>query len=264
MKLFDSHAHYFDARFFGEECPDGADVLLTRLFAGEEIAGIVNVGTDIESTKRAIAQAKRYPEMYVAAGIHPTDAMQYGDIDRELAALEELIRDPENKIVALGEIGLDYHYPDTDKARQHQWFDAQLSLAESLGIPVVVHDREAHGDCFDLVRAHPCVRGVFHSYSGSAEMARDLLRRDFYISFSGTVTFKNAAKVAAVAAAMPHDRVLIETDAPYLAPHPHRGEMNHSGLLVYTATRLGELWNISADDAAAITTENAERFFLDR
>ncbi len=263
MKLFDSHAHYFDARFYGEECPVGAEALLSRLFAGGDVTGIINVGTDLSTTEKAIAQAKRFPAMYVAAGIHPTDAMQYRDMNAALSALERLLSDSAtSKIVALGEIGLDYHYPDTDKERQKAWFDAQLSLAEAYGLPVVIHDREAHGDCFDMVRAHPRVRGVFHSYSGSLDMAHELLRRDFYISFSGTVTFKNAAKVAAVAAAMPHDRTLIETDAPYLAPHPHRGEMNHSGRLSYTAARLGELWGVPATDAAAITAENANRFFF--
>ncbi len=261
MELFDSHAHYFDCRFFGDECPEGAASLLARLFT-EELCGVINVGTDIGTTRAAIEQAKVFEHMYVAAGIHPTDAMQYVDRAGELLALECLLGDPQSKIVALGEIGLDYHYPDTDKERQRLWFDDQLSLAEAYGLPVVIHDREAHGDCLDVLRAHPRVWGVFHSFSGSIEMARELLRRDFYISFSGTVTFKNAAKVAAVAAAMPMDRTLIETDAPYLAPHPHRGELNHSGLLHFTATRIGELWGITPEEAAAITAENARKLFL--
>ena len=261
MELFDSHAHYFDGRFFGDECPEGAASLLTRLFS-EELCGVINVGTDVGTTLAAIEQAKNFPNMYVAAGVHPSDAMQYEDRAGELSALERLFGDPQNKIVALGEIGLDYHYPDTDKERQRLWFDEQLSLAEAYGLPVVIHDREAHGDCLDVLRAHPRAFGVFHSFSGSIEMARELLRRDFYISFSGTVTFKNAQKVAAVAAAMPHDRTLIETDAPYLAPHPHRGELNHSGLMRFTATRIGELWGIAPEEAASITAANARKLFL--
>lgn len=261
MRLFDSHAHYFDDRFFGAEYPEGADVLLSRLFAGD-LAYAINVGTDIPTTLRALAQADRFPGMYVAAGIHPSDSRHYADMRGELDALCRLLDTRRDKIVAIGEIGLDYHYPETDKAAQAAWLDAQLSLAEQYDLPVVIHDREAHGDSFDAICAHPRVRGVFHSYSGSTEMAKDLVRRGFYISFSGTVTFKNAAKVAAVAAAMPHDRVLIETDCPYLAPHPHRGELNHSGLLPYTAARLGELWGMSGEEAAAITCENAKTFFF--
>lgn len=261
MQLFDSHAHYFDARFASEECPDGVGALLSRLFGESGLVGAVNVSVDLPSAQRALEQAKSYPAMYVAAGFHPTDAMQYDDIDRELSALRTFILANREKVVALGEIGLDYHYPDTDKERQSRWFEAQLALAEELDIPVVIHDRDAHGDCFDAVRAHPRVHGVFHSYSGSAEMALDLIRRGWYISFSGTVTFKNAARVAAVCAALPHSRVMVETDAPYLAPHPHRGKLNHSGYLTYTVSRVAELWGISPEDAARITTENARAFY---
>lgn len=265
MRLFDSHAHYFDGRFSSSECPEGADGLLTRLFEGREIDTVINVGTDVPTSLLAVEQASRFPGMYVAAGIHPSDAMQYPDMDAELQRLDALLlAAPQHKIVALGEIGLDYHYPDTDKTRQAAYFDAQLALAKKHDLPVVIHDREAHGDCFDAVCAARGIRGVFHSYSGSEEMARELIRRDFYISFSGTITFKNATKIAAVAAALPRDRVLIETDCPYLAPHPYRGQMNHSGLIQYTAQKLGELWGISGEEVAAITAENAARLFFRR
>jgi TatD DNase family protein len=139
--------------------------------------------------------------------------------------------------------------------------DAQLALACAYHAPVIIHDREAHGDCFDAVCRYPALSGVFHSYSGSAEMAQDLIRRGFYISFSGTITFKNATKIAAVAAALPHDRVLIETDCPYLAPHPFRGQLNHSGLMKHTAEKLSELWGVAYDAAVAITAQNAKRLF---
>lgn len=264
MRLFDSHAHYFDARFSSSECPEGADALLARLFDGGEVDTVINVGTDVRTSLLAIAQAARFPKMFVAAGIHPSDAMRYPDMDAELEKLEKILVNPQNKIVALGEIGLDYHYPDTDKARQMAYFASQLNLAKKLNLPVVIHDREAHGDCFDAVCAVSGVRGVFHSYSGSEEMAKDLIRRGFYISFSGTITFKNATKIAAVAAAIPCDRVLIETDCPYLAPHPYRGQMNHSGLIRHTAEKLGELWGISGEEAAAVTAENAVRLFFGR
>ena len=262
MKLFDSHAHYFDARFSSDECPAGGEELLSCLFSKGEVEYILNVGTDVPTSLVAVEQAARYAGMYAAAGVHPSDAMRYSDMDGEFAKLETILSAKDKKIVALGEIGLDYHYPETDKKRQAEWFFAQLELARKLDMPVIIHDREAHGDCFDAICATKGVRGVFHSYSGSEEMAKELIKRDFYISFSGTITFKNATKIAAVAAKMPKDRVLIETDAPYLAPHPFRGQLNHSGFVRYTAEKLGELWGVPAEEVAAITNQNARRLFF--
>ena len=261
-KLFDAHAHYFDARFAAETA--GADAILTALFAGD-VGGIVNVGTDLDTSKAVVEQAVHYPGMFAAVGIHPTDGMRYTDSDAAVAELAALIGTPENrhaaKIVALGEIGLDYHYDDTDKARQAALFEAQLCLAETLDLPVIIHDREAHGDCFEAVLRHPRVRGVFHSYSGSADMARELTRRGWYISFSGVVTFKNAERVREAVRAVPANRLLIETDCPYLSPVPHRGEINHSGYLVYTAAAVAAARGISAEQAAKLTAENARRLF---
>ena len=266
LRFFDSHAHYYDDRFYGEENEQGAEALLKSLFA-DGLLGVINVGTNSHTNRLAIEQAKRFPLMYAAVGLHPEDmAHCEKPVDVQLAELRSLVENAEirreNKIVAIGEIGLDYYWEPYDKVKQMECFKAQLELARELDMPVIIHDREAHGDCLDVLRAHPRVFGVFHSFSGSLEMARELLRRDFYISFSGTVTFKNAQKVAAVAAAMPHDRTLIETDAPYLAPHPHRGELNHSGLMRLTASRMGELWGVTPEEAAAITAENARRLFL--
>ena len=261
-KLFDSHAHYYDARF--ESVEAGVDALLTRLFA-DSVCGILNVGTDLENAATVIESAARYPLMYAAVGIHPSDGQALRDIPAAMDALEALLGDAESrrarKIVALGEIGLDYHYPDTEKAHQAAFFEAQLALAEKLDLPVIVHDREAHGDCFDAVCRHPAVRGVFHSYSGSAEMARDLVRRGFYISFSGVATFKNAPKVREAVAAVPLDRILVETDAPYLAPVPFRGQMNHSGLAHYTAAALAEVKGVTAEELCRITANNAKTLF---
>ena len=148
-----------------------------------------------------------------------------------------------------------------DKSRQKAFFEAQMAFAEKHALPVIIHDREAHGDCVDMVRAFSGVVGVFHSYSGSAEMAKDLVRRGYYISFSGTISFKNARAVREAASVLPHDRVLIETDAPYLAPHPYRGRMNHSGYLAYTAEALADVWEIPLSEVARITEENAKQFF---
>ena len=259
MKFFDSHAQYWDGRF-ATETDSGADALLSLLFS-DSVSGIVNVGTDLNTTTLAISQAKRFPGMYAAGGFHPgdiPDGVSPEDVETLLAPLFD---DAGNKLVALGEIGLDYHYTPFDKARQRAFFEAQMAFAEKRGLPVIIHDREAHGDCFDVVRSFPNVTGVFHSYSGSAEMAKDLVRRGYFISFSGTVSFKNARSVREAASVLPHDRVLIETDAPYLAPHPHRGKMNHSGYLPYTAEALAEVVGISLASVASLTEENAKRLF---
>ena len=148
-----------------------------------------------------------------------------------------------------------------NKELQAFFFGGQMKLAEKLSMPVIIHDREAHGDCFETVLRHPNVKGVFHSYSGSAEMAHELTRRGWYISFSGTVTFTNAARVREAAAAVPHDLLLIETDAPYLAPHPHRGKLNHSGHLTHVVETLAQIWDCSPEDAALQTYQNAMQFF---
>ncbi len=256
MRLFDAHAHYFD-----EKLKQQSEGLLTEIFA-HSLVGVVNVGTSPATCRLAIAQAQRYPAMYTALGIHPTDAAELtGTPEEHVAEIRALLTDPASRAVAVGEIGLDYYWEPYDKELQKSYFRLQMALAEELGLPVVIHDREAHGDCFDIACEFPRVRGVFHSYSGSLEMARDLIRRGWYISFSGTVTFKNAARVREVAAGLPHDRVMIETDAPYLTPHPHRGELNHSGYLDLTCAALAETWGVQPEETARITTENACRFF---
>lgn len=259
MQYFDSHAHYWDKRF-ENELAEGVDACIDTLFQGS-VCGIVNVGTSPTTARLAIAQAKRFPHMYAAAGIHPSDAAEIEDISGALRETEALLMSAENKIVALGEIGLDYHYLPFDKEYQLSCFHAQMEMAERLSLPVIIHDREAHSDCFDVVRAYPGVRGVFHSYSGSAEMAKDLVRRGYMISFSGTISFTNARSVKEAASVLPHNMVMIETDCPYLTPHPHRGKLNHSGYLRYTCAALAEVWGISEEETARITTENARRFF---
>ena len=262
--IFDSHAHYFDRRFADET--EGADAILNREVFGRGVAGVINVGTNNQNNRICIAQAAKYPQMYAAVGLHPED-VQFGkgSLDEEMAALRDLLDTKEKrdagKIVALGEIGLDYHTEEVDKARQGAFFEAQLSLAEELDLPVIIHDREAHGDCFETVLRYPHVRGVFHSFSGSIEMARELVRRGWYISFSGVLTFKNARRVGEVAASVPHDRILLETDAPYLAPVPFRGRINHSGLICHTAAVLAELQGLSYEETVALTATNARTLF---
>ncbi len=266
--IFDSHAHYYDKRF-ETEYEGGADAVLREIMPNP-VSRIVNIGTNIENSKIAIEQASRYDGMYVAVGIHPEDCHYLADFDASMEELSSLLIDRHrrlhDKIVALGEIGLDYHYENygdipLDKKKEMQYFEAQLELAERLNLPVIIHDREAHGDCFETILKHKNLRGVFHSFSGSPELAHELIRRGWYISFSGTVTFKNATKVKEVAKSVPLDRMLVETDAPYLAPHPLRGNLNHSGLLIYTVEAIAELRGLSPEFIAEQTAENAEKFF---
>ena len=260
MKLFDSHAHYFDSRLEGL---GGADKVLADEVFGGEVARVINVGTSGKTNLLCIEQAKKYDEMYAAVGIHPEDARELPDDPAEeiLQLHSFLDNKKENKIVAIGEIGFDYHYEGYDKEKQARYFEAQMKLARELSMPVVIHDREAHGDCFEMILKYPEVTGVFHSYSGSSEMAAELVKRGWYISFSGVLTFKNARKAVEVAQSVPLDRVLIETDTPYLAPHPYRGQINHSGLVRYTAEKLAEIRGLSADEIADITFYNASRLF---
>lgn len=265
MKYFDSHAHYFDRWF--NEYGGGADALLEKLFS-EDVGVIVNIGTNPENVKECVAQAKKYENMYATAGIHPEDCLYIDHIDGALAEIESIIATPEsrkqNKIVAIGEIGFDYHVEelsDEVKAKQRFVFEAQMKMAQKYSLPVVIHDREAHGDCFEMALKYADVTGVFHSYSGSAEMAREIIRRGWYISFSGVVTFKNASRVREVLSTVPLDRLLVETDAPYLAPHPNRGKMNHSGNLAYTVAAVAEVFGKTPEEIAEITYNNAKTLY---
>lgn len=259
--FFDSHAHYYDRRFYGGENPDGAEALLEQLFF-DGLLGVINIGTNPQSNILAVEQARKFANMYAAVGIHPTDmADMRMPLDEAIESVKRLALDPANKVVAIGEIGLDYYWEPYDKEAQRACFEAQLRLARELELPVIIHDREAHGDCFETVLKYPDLIGVFHSYSGSAEMAKELIRRGWYISFSGVVSFKNAAKIKEVATVVPDDRILIETDAPYLAPHPFRGKINHSGRLIHTATALAETRGCTVEKIAELTRENVRAFF---
>lgn len=259
MKYFDSHAHYYDERF-SEELKTGVDTLIDTLLS-ESVSYIINIGTSPETSRQAIEQAKKHENMYTAIGIHPSDTRFLSDMESELDEIETMILNKSSKCVCLGEIGLDYHYPDTDKERQMRYFEAQMLMAERLNIPVCIHDRESHADVMEVIRRHPKVKGVLHSFSGSVEMAEELVRLGWMISFSGTLTFTNARKPKEVAARLPKESVMIETDCPYLAPHPKRGTLNHSGNLEYTNAVLASIWGITPEECARITEENAKNFF---
>ncbi len=264
-KLFDTHAHYFDRKF--EDTHGGADALLSSNEFCETVGGIVNVGTTYESSLRCIEQAKKYDFMYAAAGIHPEDAQTKCCLtpDEEIAKIKSLVCDREtqkaNKIVAIGEIGFDYYWQPVDKPLQYEYFSKQMELAREVDLPVIVHNRDAHADTFDMICRYPNVRGVLHSCSMSAEMVKEIVKRGWYISFSGTVTFKNAERVREACRAVPLDRLLIETDAPYLAPVPYRGKINNSVLMRETCTVVAQVHRIGADEMAEITYENACRLF---
>ena len=250
--LFDPHAHY-DARQFD---PDRDQVLAALPGQGVEL--VVNPGCDLASSRQAVELAGRYPFVYAAVGVHPEECG-----DWEEAQLDELrLLAALPRVVAVGEIGLDYYWEENPpRELQRRVFRAQMALARELGLPVIVHDREAHGDSMAIVREFPEVRGVFHCFSGSAEMARELVGLGWMISFTGVLTYKNARKAVEAAQAVPLDHIMIETDSPYMAPVPHRGERNHSGFVCHVCERLAELKGIPADECSTITQGNGRRFF---
>ena len=258
--IFDTHAHYTD-KSFETKFEGGASALLSALYENG-VDKIINVGTNTKNSAEAIEMAKNYEGMYVAVGIHPSDIDEESSLEDAFAKLRAFLdKREEYKIVALGEIGLDYYWRQDNKQMQAEFFEAQLRLAEEYDIPVIIHDREAHGDTFESVIRHPKVRGVFHCYSGSPEMARDLVRRGWYISFTGVITYKNAPVVQASAKAVPLDRILVETDAPYLSPVPYRGKPNRSDYIEYTLRTLAELHEVTEDEMRTRTHENACKLF---
>ena len=251
MTIFDTHAHYDDSRFDGDR-----DELLSGL-PQRGVCNVINIGCDVHSSQLSLDMADRYGHVYAAVGIHPQQSgeAEAGDIDR----LRELARHP--KAVAIGEIGLDYHYDLAPHEVQIDWFERQLQLARELNKPVVIHEREAVEDCLNVIRKYDDIKGVFHCYSGSWETAKELLKRGFYLSFTGVLTFKNARRALEVVQNMPLERLMVETDAPYMAPEPFRGKRCDSSMIRYMMEKIADLRGITTDEASAITTRNAKRFF---
>lgn len=250
--LFDTHAHY-DAEQFDAD----RDEVLAGL-PGRGVSLVVNPGCDIPSSRKAVELAQRYPFLYAAVGYHPENCAPYRE--EELDILRELAAHP--KVVAIGEIGLDYYWEENPPREfQRKVFRDQMALARELDLPVIVHDREAHGDSLAIVKEFPGVRGVFHCYAGSVEMARELVRLGWMISFTGVLTYKNARKAVETAQAIPLEHLMIETDSPYMAPVPHRGKRNDSGYVVHTCEKLAEIKGISLEECARVTRENGKRFF---
>ena len=248
---FDTHAHYDDRAFDADR-----DAILEGLPAAG-VTLVIDPGCDVKSSERALALAAQWDLVYAAVGIHPEElgGMEEGDLQR----IEALCT--REKCVAIGEIGLDYYWDDTHRQEQQTLFIRQIELALSRDLPIIVHDREAHGDCLDIVRRYPALRGVFHCYSGSAEMAQELLRRGWYLGFDGPITYKNARKALEVLEICPMDRILIETDSPYLSPVPRRGRRNDSRNLPCIVERIAEIKGCTPQHAAAAAMENGRRLF---
>ena len=250
--LFDTHAH-MDDRAFDEDRLE-----LIASLPAQGVALVMNPGCSLVSSRNADALSKQFDFLYAAVGSHPDAADEVNE-----AVLEEYRQLCRNnpKIKAIGEIGLDYHYEDIPREIQLQAFRAQMALAAELNLPVIVHEREAHADGMAVVDEFPSVKGVFHCYSGSAEMALELVKRGWYIGFTGVLTFKNARKALEVAAAIPLERLVLETDCPYMAPEPFRGKRNHPGYLYRMAERLAELRGVPVEEIHRITTENGKRLY---
>lgn len=250
-QYFDTHAHYDSGKFNA----DREEVL--RAVHESGVALIVDPGDCAATSARAVAIAQEYDFVYAAVGWHPEEAA--GWTDDSLEQIRALAAQP--KVCAIGEIGLDYYWDASTKATQEIMLRAQLELALELDLPVIIHDREAHGDSLRIVCDYPGLRGVFHCFSGSAEMAKELIRRGWYLGFDGPVTYKSNKKAAEVLAVTPLERILVETDSPYMAPEPCRGKRNDSSLLVYVLEKIAALKGVSAEEMTRITQENGCRLF---
>lgn len=251
--LIDTHAHYDDSRF-----DDDRDVLLQSL-KSKGVSYIINASSDVPSNNMGISLSLQYEFIYTAIGIHPHNCGHFDD-----TFLDMLIELASNKkVVAIGEIGLDYYYDNAPRDLQKKCFARQIELARQLKLPIIVHDRDAHQDTLNIIKSEHAsiVGGVMHAYSGSIEMAKTLLENNFYFGIGGVCTFKNAKKIVDVIRYLPIDRILLETDCPYLTPEPHRGRRNDSGYLKYIAEKIAQIKNIDVGEVGSITAQNAVRLF---
>ncbi len=247
--IFDTHAHYDDKAFDSDR-----DELLENLFS-DSVAYVVNQGTDLELSEYGIRLAERYENMYCAVGIHPENITE-----TSLDDIQKIKRmASHSKVVAIGEIGLDYYW-DIPREPQKLIFEKQLELANELDMPVNVHDREAHGDTLELIRKYK-PKGILHCFSGSVEMAEEVVKLGMYIGMGGVVTFKNSRKAVEVVKVIPLERLVLETDCPYLAPVPFRGKRNDSSMIQYVAEKIAEIKNISAEEVLEETLHNAKRVY---
>ncbi len=250
--LFDTHAHLDDGCFQEDRA---------QLLAGLKDKGVglvMNPGCSLAASRNAVALAEQYPFVYAAIGSHPDAA---DEVNEDVLEQYRTMARASDKVKAIGEIGLDYYYEDIPRQVQMKAFRDQMALAAELDLPVIVHERDAHEDGMAIVREFPTVKGVFHCYSGSAEMARQLVNLGWYIGFTGVLTFKNARKAVETAAAIPLDRIVLETDCPYMAPVPFRGKRNDPGYLYLMAEKLAQIRSLPPQEIARITTENGKRLY---
>lgn len=251
--LFDSHAHYNDERF-----SEDRDEILSSM-RQNNVGYIMNACSSVAEIPDITDIVEKYPFVYGAVGVHPHEcgSMSEEDID----ALKKYSKHP--KIKAIGEIGLDYFYDNSPRDKQKYWFGRQIDLARELDMPIIIHDRDAHKDTLDILKNHHAekVGGAFHCYTGSVEMLKDVLDLNLYVAFGGSLTFKKAAKPIEAAKAVPLERLLIETDSPYLTPEPNRGKRNSSLYIHYVAEKLAEIRNIDVRQIIEITAENAKKCF---
>lgn len=248
---FESHAHYDDERF-----NEDREVLLGQL-RENEVDYVINVAADIESGKKSLALAEKYPFIYCSLGVHPHEVEQLTNAD--LVSIKELAMHP--KVVAIGEIGLDYYYDYAPRDIQRHWFKEQLNLAKTLNLPVIIHSREASQETYDIIMESAIKEGVIHCFSGSYELGKEYTKNGFFLGIGGSLTFKNAKKTVEVVEKIDLDHLLIETDAPYLTPVPHRGKRNDSTYLKYVVEKIAEIKGISAEEVAFVTSENAKKLF---
>lgn len=251
--MIDTHAHYDDRAF--EE--DRDEVL--RGLAARGVHRVINSGSSLEACRRTIDLMEQYPFVYGSLGIHPGDTAELTEDDMDWLARQSR----HDKCVAIGEIGLDYYWDEPERQLQRKWFARQLRLAREVGLPVVIHSRDAAQDTLELMRAGHAeqIGGVIHCYSYSRELARDFLNMGFYFGIGGVVTFKNGRKLKETVEYLPMDRILLETDSPYLSPVPHRGRRNDSGNLPLVVTEIARIKGIAEDEVERITTENALRLY---
>lgn len=251
--LIDTHAHLTDERF------DGSNEIIKNM-AKDNLSKIISVGYDIESSAHSLKLAKDNENIFCAVGVHPSNS--YDVESNYLNKLREMAKQP--KCVAIGEIGLDYHYDDTNRSAQHKALIEQLQLAHELNLPVILHVRDADKDMLEIVKNNLQLfpkKGVVHCFSGSKETALEYIKMGFYISFTGVITFKNAKKFVEIISSLPKDKVLVETDCPYLSPEPFRGGLNQPSMVKYVASKIAEIWNVSEEEVAEITSHNAYSFF---
>lgn len=248
---FDTHAHLDDESF------DIDRAELVASFSEVGVTRILNASSNLKSCNATVALCDSYDIIYGAVGIHPDSAESFKEAD--LGVLEALSK--HKKICAIGEIGLDYYYDDVSPELQRKAFEKQAALAYELKMPVIVHDRDAHRDCFDILKKFPGINAVFHCFSGSVEFARELIRTGYYLSFGGALTFKNARHAPEVVKSVPRERVMLETDCPYMAPVPFRGKRNHPGYIPHIAEKVAQFWGTSPEDVGKTTTKNANIFF---